>query len=201
MELNKNVSYWKIFFLKELFQNNEFWVLTVSFISLSYCYHPFVWGYCLHTHKSNTLEGWYNYQSLFRLLSASIITYFHSCIRFNFEFYSRFRYTTPKPHKSPEFTEMLKPGIITGKKSGCPSKCCFFFFVFFSMSDLWFLTRAPSLALKVSPVAGVRCNYVRHAILSAPDTFAYAIVSGAMQKPSGGLVQHECARVKRACMH
>ena len=130
MELNKNVSYWKIFFFKELFQNYEFWVLTVSFISLSYCYHPFVWGYCLHTHKSNTLEGWYNYQSLFRLLSASIITYFHSCIRFNFEFYSRFRYTTPKPHKSPEFTE-------------------FFFFRWVTY---------PSLALKVSPVAGVRCN-------------------------------------------
>ena len=34
--------------------------------------------------------------------------------------------------------------------------------------------------------AGVRCNCVRHAILSAPDTFAYAFVS--MQKPSGGHV-------------
>ena len=35
-------------------------------------------------------------------------------------------------------------------------------------------------------VAAVRCNWVRHAILSAPDTFAYAIMSGAKQKPSGG---------------
>ena len=51
--------------------------------------------------------------------------------------------------------------------------------------------------------AGVRCNCVRHAILSAPDTFAYAIVSKAMQKPSGGHVNDRtrmCAR-KRACMH
>ena len=51
--------------------------------------------------------------------------------------------------------------------------------------------------------AGVRCNRVRHAILSAPDTFAYAIVSGVMQKPSGGHVHActcMCAR-KRACMH
>ena len=50
--------------------------------------------------------------------------------------------------------------------------------------------------------AGVRCNCVRHAILSAPDTFAYAIVSGAMQKPSGGQVHdcNVCARVsERAC--
>ena len=31
-------------------------------------------------------------------------------------------------------------------------------------------------------MAGVRCNCVRHAILSAPYIFAYAIVSGAMQK-------------------
>ena len=36
--------------------------------------------------------------------------------------------------------------------------------------------------------AGVRCNCVRNAIMSAPDTFAYAIVSGAMQKSSGGHV-------------
>ena len=49
-------------------------------------------------------------------------------------------------------------------------------------------------------MAGVRCNCVRHATLSAPDTFAYAIVSGAMQKPSGGHV-HVCARVlsEHAC--
>ena len=50
---------------------------------------------------------------------------------------------------------------------------------------------------------GVRCNCVRHATLSAPDTLAYAIVSGAMQKPSGGLV-HDCTCMcarKRACMH
>jgi hypothetical protein len=37
-------------------------------------------------------------------------------------------------------------------------------------------------------VTGVRCNCVCHAILSALDTFAYAIVSGAMQKLSGGQV-------------
>ena len=37
---------------------------------------------------------------------------------------------------------------------------------------------------------GVRCNCVRHAILPAPDTFANAIVSGAMQKPSGGLYMY-----------
>ena len=47
--------------------------------------------------------------------------------------------------------------------------------------------------LNKSPAAqaGVICNCVRHAILSAPDTFAYAIVSGAMQKASGGHV-HDC---------
>ena len=40
-------------------------------------------------------------------------------------------------------------------------------------------------------VTGVRCNFVRHAILSAPDTFAYALVSGA---------EHVCAHVsERAC--
>ena len=47
--------------------------------------------------------------------------------------------------------------------------------------------------------AGVGCNCGRHAILSASDTSAYAIVSGAMQKPSGGHV-HVCARIsERAC--
>ena len=51
-------------------------------------------------------------------------------------------------------------------------------------------------------LTGVRCNCVRHAILSTPDTFAYAIVSGVMQKPSGGHV-HDCMMCarKRACMH
>ena len=46
--------------------------------------------------------------------------------------------------------------------------------------------------------APVRCNCVRHAILSAPDTLAYyAIVSGAMQKPAGGRTStlHVCARI------
>ena len=42
--------------------------------------------------------------------------------------------------------------------------------------------------------APARCNCVRHAILSAPGTWAYTIVSRAMQKPSGGHV-HVCARV------
>ena len=55
----------------------------------------------------------------------------------------------------------------------------------------------------VNSYTGVRCNCVRHAILSAPDTFKYAIVSGAMQKLSGGHLHDYtcmCAR-KRACMH
>ena len=44
-----------------------------------------------------------------------------------------------------------------------------------------------SSLLKVSKSSGasVRCNCVNHAILSAPDTFAHAIVTGAMQKPAG----------------
>ena len=52
-----------------------------------------------------------------------------------------------------------------------------------------------SLKLKVSVDAGVRYNCVRHAILSTPDTFAYAIVSGAMQKPSGEK-EHDCTYVR-----
>ena len=65
-----------------------------------------------------------------------------------------------------------------------------------------FLSKGSALPIEHWRTARVRCNCVRHAILSAPDTFAYyAIVSGAMQKPSGGHV-HDCmcAR-KQACMH
>ena len=49
-------------------------------------------------------------------------------------------------------------------------------------------------------VSNIHSNCVRHAILSAPNNFAYAIVSGAMQfKPSGGHVHDRTC--KRACLY
>ena len=52
-----------------------------------------------------------------------------------------------------------------------------------------------TMGVELVTVGGVRCNCVRHAILSTPDTFAYAVVSGA-QKPSGG---HYCTLHMQLC--